>query len=46
MDQQIKTNHTKIHSSLTYGLSDTENYYFELGELNRNLSVHYQGVKI
>ena len=35
-----------FHSLLTYGLSDAENYYFEFVELNRNLSVHYQGVKI
>ena len=35
-----------FHSLLTYGLSDAENYYFEFVELNRNLSVHYQGTKI
>ena len=35
-----------LHSPLTYGLSDMENYNFEFMELNRSLNVHYQGGKI
>ena len=34
MDQQNRTNYTNFHSPLTYGVSDTENYYFEFEELN------------
>ena len=45
MDHKSKQTIPNIHSQLTYGLSDTENYYFEFSELNRNLSVHYQGIK-
>ena len=47
MDQQkIEQTIPDFHSPLTYGVSDAENYYFEFKELNRSLSVHYQGGKI
>ena len=47
MDQQkIEQTIPNFHSPLTYGVSDAENYYFEFKELNRSLSVHYQGEKI
>ena len=46
MDQQkIEQTIPDFHSPLTYGVSDAENYYFEFKELNRSLSVHYQGGK-
>ena len=45
MDQQLNTNNTNFPSPLTYGLSDTEYYYFGFKELNRSLNVHYQGGK-
>ena len=44
MDQQkIEQTIPNFHSPLTYAVSDAENYYFEFKELNRSLSVHYQG---
>ena len=44
MDGPTKSKQTipNLHSLLTYGLSDMENYNFEFMELNRSLHVHYQ----